>query len=239
MRILKLSYNNPQLKTSEKIAYDLQLFKALEGINVKNANDALLISNEINSGSIKKSDFIFTSIFGYIGNERQPPYIFWMSVALIIYSITVGLGSAWRSSYFKEGYYRFQVRENYEFVSLSKITDFDESISVGIENCKFYMSLGITTSLRFQTCSLLLRSNNGNSDWLLKKIEQSNMQFRALFYGGLFYLLYAFYLIIGLYNFRVTNIKILNIKNEIKNQQEPICDNVEHIEKINYSDNSR
>lgn len=229
MRILKLSYNNPQLKKSEETAYDLQLFKALEGINAKNSNDALLISDEINSGTIKKSNFIFTSTFGHIGSEKQPIGVFAASIILIILLTLFGFFSVWLSNSFKEGYYRFQVGENYEFVSLSKITNMDENITVGVDNCDYYIKKGFTGNLRSQTCSLLLRSNRENSDWLLKKIAQSDIEFRVLFYGGIFYLLYSLHLIIGLYNFRKTNQKILNIKNRTKSQQEPIFNNAETV----------
>ncbi|HDL7202635.1 TPA: hypothetical protein PXM78_004537, partial [Yersinia enterocolitica] len=118
-RAFNLSYYNGKLQKSESVAYDLQLFKALEGANVRSINDANLIRHEMNLGKIQRIGLIFTSIFGYIGDRKRSRFFF----AFFIFAIIIFFAFSFYSIYYtthsyKIGYYRINPIDSNEFVSL-------------------------------------------------------------------------------------------------------------------------
>lgn len=215
MKIFNLSYDNHQMKRVESIAYDLQVFKAIEGVNVKHLNDARLIRSEINSGNIDKINFIFTSPFGCIGNKPITKFFIIRHALIILLFTAIAIYSSQIASTLKLGYYKETFKNESEYVSLTNVTTENELILVSKENCEFLLSGEHPFSLRIQSCSRLVNSydNDGtNKIWLSKQIEKNDLVYRTLYWGSAFYFALAFILTIGLFNFQRMNREILKIK---------------------------
>ncbi|WP_120806636.1 hypothetical protein [Yersinia sp. IP36721] len=212
-RVFNLSYYNSKLKKSESIAYDLQLFKVLDGANVRNINDANLIRNEMNLGKIQRTGLFFTSIFGYIGDRKRSRSFFAFFICAIIIFSTFSFYSIYTTSSYKIGYYRINPVSNNEFVSLEHITDKNENFFMTKSGCKRYQAGGYNT-IRAKSCSYLLDSEKEENLWLSKQIEKNDLEYRIFYWGGVFYLLVSLYFLIGLFNFYQLNKYILKIKEE-------------------------
>ncbi|ELI8014285.1 hypothetical protein [Yersinia enterocolitica] len=214
-RAFNLSYYNGKLQKSESVAYDLQLFKALEGANVRSINDANLIRHEMNLGKIQRIGLIFTSIFGYIGDRKRSRFFF----AFFIFAIIIFFAFSFYSIYYtthsyKIGYYRINPIDSNEFVSLEHITDKNENFFMTKTDCKKYQAAGYANTTRARSCYYLLTSEKEEDLWLSRQIEKNDLEYRIFYWGGVFYFLLALYFLIGLFNFHQINKYILKLKEE-------------------------
>lgn len=214
IRIFNLSYSNPQLKKSENMAFDLQLFKALEGINVRNLSDAKVIRNNINSGRIPKERLWFTSAVGYIGDSEKTGWFYFYNIIILICCLGAALYSDYSATFYKFGYARVEAMGQHEYVSLSDITTQNEDLFLGKKACEYILSANLVYSIRIASCSLLMRSQGNDSKWLEKQIEKSNLGYRIYRLGSYFYSFLFACLSIGLWNFSYSNKLILQLKNE-------------------------
>lgn len=212
MRVFNLSYDSHTLKKTESTAFDLQLFKALEGINVKNASDAKFIRDQINKGVLKKQGFICSTPYGFIGDKKKG----WGFYIFFALSIVIFFGTSIYSNHIanthKLGYYLVEAMDRQEYVSLSNVTDKDENMFIDKNSCENFLSHGYDFSIRTASCSLLINSQGNERLWLEKKIEKSDLEFRLFYWGSVIYCVLAIYLSIGLFTFATMNREILKIK---------------------------
>lgn len=213
-RLFNLSYTNTKMKKTENIAYDLQLFKVMDGVNAKDIHDAQLIKKEMANGNINRKGMLFTSQFGYVGDSKKPWYFFPLYSLLTLIFFAASAYSYYETSFFKVGYYRVSYMDYDEFVSLDHITDEDDYIFTNKDWCEKFSTLEHDISTRSISCSHLLDSKDGNRSKLSKQIEKSDMIYRIFFWGSIFYFLIFLYLSIGLFNFHQVNKYILKLKKE-------------------------
>lgn len=218
LRGFNISYENPKLKKAESIAYDTQLFKALEGINVRNISDAKLIRGLINSGEIHRGNFFFTAPFGYLGDRKRPWYFIPSQIITILCCLLLTIQSYNIAAGHKLGYMRVDYMDQTEYVSLTDIMTKNEDNIIGIKTCEYVLSNKLDHSIRGASCSRFLRAQNEDDyrKWLSKEIEKSDLEYRTFFWGSFFYCFLFAYLSIGLNNFINMNKKILEIKKHHK-----------------------
>lgn len=216
LRGFNISYDNLKLKKAENVAYDLQLFKALEGINVRNISDAKLIRGLINSGEIHRGDLFFTAPFGYLGDRKRSWYFVPLQIITILCCLILTIQSYNISTAHKLGYMRVDFMGQAEYVSLTDITTENEDNIIGEKTCEYVLSSKFEHSIRGASCSSLMRARNevDYSKWLSKQIEKSDLEYRTFFWGSVFYCFLFIYLTIGLKNFISMNKKILKIKGD-------------------------
>lgn len=221
MRIFSLSYDNHQLKKSESAAYDLQLFKALEGVNVRNISDAKIIRNGINTGVIPRQRLWFTSPIGYIGDSEKSRIFYCKNILILILCLGASLLSHHLTTFYKFGYYRVEAMGQHEYVSLSDITTQDEDRFLGKKTCEYVLSHNLNNSIRSVSCSFFMRAQDdvGYKTWLSKQIDKNNLEYRTFYWGSVFYGFLFIFLSIGLRNFYYTNQLILQLKNEQPNNK--------------------
>lgn len=213
-RLFNLSYTNTQMKKTENIAYDLQLFKVMEGVNAKDIHDAKLIKNEMIVGNINRKGLLFTSQFGYIGNEKKSYrfyvfYILAMTICFIFSAFSFHVASS-----YKLGYYHMEFMGHDEFISLNHITDKDENFFINKRICEKFLAAKFDISIRSVSCYQLINSEGENGLWLSKQIEKSDMMHRVFYWGSIFYFLIFLYFFIGIFNFHQVNKYILKLKEE-------------------------
>lgn len=215
LRGFNISYDNLKLKKAENIAYDLQLFKALEGINVRNISDAKLIRELINSGKIHRGNFFFTAPFGYLGDRERPWHFIPSQIITILCCLFLTIYSYNIATEHKLGYMRVDFMEQTEYVSLTDITTKNEDNIIGTKACKFMLSSKFDPSIRMASCSRFMRAQNEDDykKWLSKQIEKSDLEYRTFLWGSVFYCFLFAYLSIGLNNFIRMNRLLLKVKN--------------------------
>jgi len=219
MKMFKVSYDSHQLKRIESKAYDLQLFKALEGINVRNIDDARFIKDKVNKGQIHQAGFLFTYPIGPIGDKKRTGIFFFGNAFIIVLCLSLALCFNHMSSYYKVGYYRVNAMGQSEYVSLSSVTTKNEDRFLGKSTCDFVLSQNFDYSIRTASCSIFIRGQGDDKLWLTKEIEKSDREYRIFYWVSVFYSFLFSYLSIGLVNFYRTNKLILKLKEEHEQAQ--------------------
>ncbi|WP_413722723.1 hypothetical protein ACL2XG_05160 [Sodalis sp. RH24] len=216
LKLLKYEYNNPQLKDLDKDDNDLQRFRILDGVNVNNVTDAIIIHTEIKKGTIKKSQCFLSGLIGPVGLKKSDSthsiLAFIIVSTLFVFALTIGI----ISENYKMGYTTFYSDDEQAFMSEHKIINKKTGEKITLYQCGNLDEQKNASRMNVSACAFLKNILINDKEELIESIQQSRTAQITRIIFCLIATISGFIIWISYFNYRSLNTKIFALKDNLK-----------------------
>ncbi|MHA7846183.1 hypothetical protein [Serratia sp. D1N4] len=216
LRVLRVDFRSEKLKKYNDNAFDTQIYRLLNGINVACVDDAKLIEENIESGRLRRTSFWFTGFFGPMGHKKIIGFDFILVSFVFTLSVIHGITLLTNTILnYKIGYATFNLKHERLYISTDEIYNKNAEIIIDKKHCSQYKYA--LSNIYDEACDYITPTSKEKSNALIDAIENERKNAITSLLIGLSFLCMAITLLLGFITFNSLNKEICNIKDNVAN----------------------